>query len=721
MIAGTFARLSGLGGRPLAVDEYYFTRSVGFVLETGLPEFPSGGYYTRGLLPQYLSALSILIFRETGLAYRLPTTLFGFLGVALGYAYCRRHLDRRLALAVACALLVSSWQVEFARFARMYAIFQCFTLVMLIAFDEAYFRGRRHFRYAPHAAGIALALSHSLSILLVPLLLIPLIDPRMRSRFASLAERVRFALAGLTLLALSVFLATADLRNSGVMDRLPLDYVAGPGMPPIVVPAFPFWQIGGSATATLLAVVALLGGMAALALLWARRRARASDGRTIGLGAMVLAAVLHQFVVAGVLVWALVCRHDLWRIARQPVSVYLAVLAAGALVAGWLGYAFSRHDWTADVDGPQMGLVWSLRRTFFGWPDFYSLGLIPWAANLPWMGLLILASLAYMSFRTLKEPNGTLLRRPWVVLAYVMVCFGVLRSEYSELRYWFFIYPVILCVIATAFQDVASRLGRGAGVAAIAYLATFGLSGDFQPRHLADIASHQAAYRIGPYQGRDGIWYGRQDFASPARYVGARAGDQRAGGRGGSSHRRRRGPGLVLSRDRACGLSRPPRRHVQAHRPRAGNPRSVVEPPVAQPGRRRRALHRWRARGLVDPTRRAQAATLHRRPGLGRKGARPDHPLHQHRRPPGGGADRALRPGPAAAPGRAHRHPALRVLISTTLDITRAGPDLVQHRQDVPAEQLGVLAHRKVAELRHDLHSRARDRARRSYGVLGCA
>ena len=519
LIAGTFARLSGLGGRPLAVDEYYFIRSVGFVLETGLPEFPSGGYYTRGLLPQYLSALSILIFGETGLAYRLPTTLFGFLGVALGYAYCRRHLDRRLALAVACALLVSSWQVEFARFARMYAIFQCFALVMLIAFDEAYFRGRRHFRYAPHAAGIALALSHSLSILLVPLLLIPLIDPRMRSRFASLAERVRFALAGLALLALSVFLATADLRNSGVMDRLPLDYVAGPGMPPIVVPAFPFWQIGGSATATLLAVVALLGGMAALALLWARRRARASDGRTIGLGAMVLAAVLHQFVVAGVLVWALVCRHDLWRIARQPVSVYLAVLAAGALVAGWLGYAFSRHDWIADVDGPQMGLVWSLRRTFFGWPDFYSLGLIPWAANLPWMGLLILASLAYMSFRTLKEPNGTLLRRPWVVLAYVMVCFGVLRSEYSELRYWFFIYPVILCVIATAFQDVASRLGRGAGVAAIAYLAAFGLSGDFQPRHLADIASHQAAYRIGPYQGRDGIWYGRQDFASPARYV----------------------------------------------------------------------------------------------------------------------------------------------------------------------------------------------------------
>lgn len=529
LIAGTFARTSGLGARPLAVDEYYFIRSVTFLLETGLPEFPSGGYYTRGLLPQYLTALSILIFGETGFAFRLPTTLFGFLAVGLGYAYCRRHLDRRLAVAVACALLVSSWQVEYARFARMYAFFQCFTLILLIAFDEAYFRNRRNYRYAPHVAGIALILSHSLSILFTPLLLIPLIDPRMRARFASGLERLRFALAGLAIMAFAAFMAMANLRNLGVLDRFPLDYVAGPSGPRIIVPAFPFWQIGGSATTTLLAVIATICASTALVVLWARRRNRAMDGRAVSLVVFVLSAMLHQFMVAGLFLWALVCRYDAWRIARQPKTVYLAVIIAAAFLAGWMGYSLSRPSGLANVDGSGMGLVWSLRRTFFGWPDFYTLTLLPWMLDLPWMGVLILASLIYLSFRTLREPNDTLLRRPWVLLAYVMVCFGILRADYSELRYWYFIYPVILCVIATGFQDLANRLvngatdttasRRGGWIAVIAFLAAFGLSGDFQPRHLAVIASHDVTFRTGPYHNRGAIWYDRKDYASPARYI----------------------------------------------------------------------------------------------------------------------------------------------------------------------------------------------------------
>jgi len=54
---GIAARFWALGKWPLAIDEYYFAQSVQNVLHFGIPEFPCGGLYVRGLLLQYASAL----------------------------------------------------------------------------------------------------------------------------------------------------------------------------------------------------------------------------------------------------------------------------------------------------------------------------------------------------------------------------------------------------------------------------------------------------------------------------------------------------------------------------------------------------------------------------------------------------------------------------------------------------------------------------------------
>ncbi len=69
--AGLFARFYELGARQIAVDEYYFLEAVGRVLDRGLPEFPSGGYYARGLPAQYITAVSIFVIGDTGFAQRL--------------------------------------------------------------------------------------------------------------------------------------------------------------------------------------------------------------------------------------------------------------------------------------------------------------------------------------------------------------------------------------------------------------------------------------------------------------------------------------------------------------------------------------------------------------------------------------------------------------------------------------------------------------------------
>ena len=54
-LAGLYLRFHDLGGAPLAVDEYFLGTSMLNTAQRWLPQFACGGYYTRGLLIQYLS------------------------------------------------------------------------------------------------------------------------------------------------------------------------------------------------------------------------------------------------------------------------------------------------------------------------------------------------------------------------------------------------------------------------------------------------------------------------------------------------------------------------------------------------------------------------------------------------------------------------------------------------------------------------------------------
>ena len=61
ILLGFYFRIKGLTNGGLSnSDEYYIAKSVHNILEYGVPKYPLGGYYNRGLIYQYLSALLIL-------------------------------------------------------------------------------------------------------------------------------------------------------------------------------------------------------------------------------------------------------------------------------------------------------------------------------------------------------------------------------------------------------------------------------------------------------------------------------------------------------------------------------------------------------------------------------------------------------------------------------------------------------------------------------------
>lgn len=536
LLAGLGARWQILDGRPLAVDEYYMAQSVGFIFSHGVPQFPAGGYYDRALPLQYLMAGSVVLFGDHEFSLRLPSFVFSLAAIALAWLYARRFTSWPGALALVIALLVSSWHIEYAGFGRMYAMFQAAVLAFLLALDDAFFTGAWQRRYLPHLALVGAALVHDIATLLSPLLFLPLIAGGPPGGWRGVGERLRFAVVGLVSAVLCLGYSRVSFRNLGVTTpNLPPDYqhtAAGSGLNP---PAFPFWELSGDPWTSLALLGSLLAiVMAVLALVWRRRGAGALPPAVdLWLAALVLASLAHLVVPMALILGLLVLRYDLLRAAAHPRWRRLVLALALLITAGWLAYALSGP---AALGGPEIDRKWDLSRyaflkglwtTFFGWPDLLRTTLLPFASEMPLIGLFAAMALATLLVLDRQRPLAELLRQPWLVVVYTILVFGLFEVPWVELRYWFHLQPVVLLLILMALERLARRLAPGArtdGPAALAFLALFALGSDFNPSHLIRPTDPDVAYRQGAFTGFQAPWYPRLDFSSPAAFVNAAAG-----------------------------------------------------------------------------------------------------------------------------------------------------------------------------------------------------
>ena len=406
LLAGVFARWHTLADRPLAVDEYYMVRSTEFILERGVPSFPSGGYYTRGLPLQYFMAGAATLFGPTHLSYRLPTFFFSILSIVLAYWYVRRFTPVPVSLAVALALLVSSWHIEFAGFARMYALFQCIVLLFLIAVDDAFFSGNWRRRYLPHGLAVLASLTHAIGITLIPMLFLPLVAGGPPG-FRTWSERLRFGTAGLVtgLMCLGLIRGDYYVRGAGVENPLPAGYTGSAGSA-FNLPVFPFWSLAGDPLTSMLLVSGL--SVLALGLIWLFRR-RELAAIDVWLVALMAASVAHLFALAAIAFLVLLLRYDLLEPRRHSRRVYFMLAIAVLGGVAWLGYsiAFPEALWLAAVgrwDLSEAGFLKSLWTVFFGWPDIYRSTLRPFLAEMPLTGLLVVIASAIVLLAHRHDP-----------------------------------------------------------------------------------------------------------------------------------------------------------------------------------------------------------------------------------------------------------------------------------------------------------------------------
>src|SRR5690606_7219685 len=130
--SGAVLRLVDLGAISFHWDEDLSSLAAKAIAEHGIPELPSGMIYLRGLAFSYAMAASgmWLGFDETAL--RLPAALFGIALIPLCFAFGKRLFGTPVGLVLAALVTFSFWDIEFSRYARMYAAFGFFYLLTLL-------------------------------------------------------------------------------------------------------------------------------------------------------------------------------------------------------------------------------------------------------------------------------------------------------------------------------------------------------------------------------------------------------------------------------------------------------------------------------------------------------------------------------------------------------------------------------------------------------------
>ena len=518
VLAGLYGRCKGIGTWPLGVDEFYISRSIDNVLRSGLPAFSCGGYYTRGLIFQYVVASLRWLGWSPEFAGRLVAGISSLAVLPAAYLLGRR-LDGPLAGWLAVIILcVSIWEIEMARFARMYAPFQAVFAWYVV----------NYLRYTVDKHAPALRSMILLSVLgvltweggallgLASIFAVFLAHDRGRLKREDW-QRV----AALSVLLALFYLATRDLRgfaeppaaeSGGVEEQTARLHFAAAWFAPLW--QHPSWTCG------LLLPLALV--LPASRWIGAFRERRLACG---GLCLALLAAGVHLFAVAAViLVLMLLLRLADWRELSWRHARYFW-LALGAFLLFWLVcealFAALAGDATFKA---------SAATTFqylFGYPDIYEGILRPWGRTLPILSLGTGAAIAYLCWNSIIAERRVSDAVPALLSLIIVMALavGAIPTDRIETRYTFFLYPplIVLAVCAILMIVRRQKVLRNAPIlfTAAVPLLCFSATEDFQPMHILEVNSGEINYRVGMSAIRVAHYSPRNEMRGAAQWLAA--------------------------------------------------------------------------------------------------------------------------------------------------------------------------------------------------------
>ena len=533
VLAGFLARIWQLGKWPLAIDEYYLVSSVQNILHFGIPQYPCGGLYVRGLLLQYSSAALQISGLSPELAPRIVAAVTSLATLPAAFLIGRRIGGRDVALLAVIVLALSVWEIEIGRFGRMYAPFQALFAWYCVFFLAYSIDGKR-------SALLPMLLLSAAGVWVweggVFLVIANLLPPFIAHPDGRLRARDWKYLAGVCLLFIPVYpLAMADWLTFHSEPLFPPGYGTGPDTPSpsrLDAGVAPWTTLLGQPVWTALhpAWVAVAAVPAAL-VLWALRslpRTSPSPLAAAGLSLVLLSAVLQQFALAaGLLILmtllGIADLRALLRPAQRPIAIALL-----ACVLFWTVFGLATTAWH-QAGLPPLKAALLLGYEFVRFPDLLREVAMPWGRTVPVLasGLFVLLGAALIRACWRPEQTAPAERVILVIFVILLMIASAVHPPRHETRYVFFLYPLAIVIALTTLTRAArALLGQtplAAAAAVVACLGAFALSEDFRPAHLWNIATEAINFRIGMPGRLAGHYHPRSDVRAAADWLRAHA------------------------------------------------------------------------------------------------------------------------------------------------------------------------------------------------------
>jgi asparagine N-glycosylation enzyme membrane subunit Stt3 len=512
LVAALCIRGPGLGKWCLTEDEYYYSQPVAFILEKGIPQFPGGGLYDRGFGLQYLTVIPAILFGKWEFAVRIVPLIFGALTVPLLFLLARRFLGTAPSILCAAILLVSSWHIEFSRFARFYAPFQFLFLLFVYSIYAGYIDGgdrKNRYRILAFVLGL-LAISMDKYSIFLPVVLfatIFLLDETDGRTAASLA------IQSAALVSINVAYTFSDFRFIGIdQPELPEGYIFEGGAAVVLPGAGLLGFLRGS----ILSASGYILVLAAAAYLFHRQYRECGNlWDRIALLAVLVLPLFHLYgVLTFLLIVLLINKKTVRRTFLEHRWAWILYLA------GTFAYWACTASLSSNLD----------KILFFtvGYPPLKTAIIVPFWENAPLLGAFLIAVIVVATLHSLLGEQPLPQRFLLGVVLLLVFIMPVFNTPQKSTRYIFFFFPLVLVLAYAEAASLAEWAGGSipegrkrdvSGVVLALPIVLYAATDDFHARHILDVSSAQFNFRMGEYERYFRHWYQRADYEGPSRYV----------------------------------------------------------------------------------------------------------------------------------------------------------------------------------------------------------
>jgi len=523
VIAGTIIRLNGLGTWTLALDEYYIIKSSENILKYGLPQFPNGGFYTRGVLIQYLIAPLLSIGVKAEFAGRIFSVFANIITIPALYLISKRIGNQLMATVVIVIFSFSIWEIEFARFARMYAPFQAiFIWYIYFALKDYQDNSLNNYKWLLLLSGVSF-LVYEGSIFLAVFNFVPLVLNR-KFKFGYIFGAVFTFFS-------SAFFNMFDFRSLNSKPILPPEYSeiiqSGLASSPIKIPKilllFAFDGLIASFLTILLIMISLFYFYKILIEL-----ENNNFWSIFSIFLLTLFALLNQFGLF-LLSYILLIFWNLLDINlnKKKIILYLGIIFIINLIF-WFGFGLLSNNWYSLFNDFSSYNIWGISKRlivgFLNYPDNYYT-ILNYFKTLSFLtifsGLFSFALIIYLLF---AKNENKLIKFLVGTLIFVCILATIPTLLYQETRYTFFAAPILIIIVNYSLYVLTIKMFKNNEIASmIGFLmlsfSAFIYSNDFTYYHLTNIDSEDVNYRITYNKYLKKHLYRRWDIKTPVQYV----------------------------------------------------------------------------------------------------------------------------------------------------------------------------------------------------------